>query len=241
MTMTNLESNPESNPELDSFDRALLTELRQVAAERATAPVRRTTRKRWALAGSGIAAAAVTTFGITTLGSSAAYAVDETGDGDVIITIHELDDADGLEEALADHGIEADVDYQSDGGPHIIQGDPAEFPDGVEEGEGGTFEGHAEAELEAGAEVDQAVPGELPANDPCGGFDNMPFTTEMTSDDYVITIPADSVLRESDAVLRITTSGDLEDQVAGLQVAFSVGDVDCGFGTASVGFPSAEG
>ena len=67
----------------------------------------------------------------------------------------------------------------------------------------------------------------------------MPFTTELTIDDYLITIPADSVLRESDAVLRITTSGDVEDQVAGLQVAFSVGDVDCVFGTASVGTPGA--
>jgi hypothetical protein len=54
----------------------------------------------------------------------------------------------------------------------------------------------------------------------------------------VITIPADSVLRESDATLRITTSGDVADQVAGLQVAYSIGDVDCGFGTASLGTPN---
>jgi len=240
MTMT--------NPELDSFDRALLTELRQVAAERAATPARRT-RTRWALAGSGVAAVAVTAFGLSTLGSPAAYAVDEQGDGDIVITIHELSDADGLEQALADHGIEADVDYQADGGgPHVIEGDPADLPDlpqGAEDGEGGTFEHQAEAETDGqsgtSVEPDLAVPGELPAGDPCGGFDNMPFTSELTSDDYVITIPADSVLRASDAVLRITTSGDVEDQVAGLEVAFSVGDVDCGFGSASVGTPGAEG
>lgn len=229
-----------TNSEFDSFDRALLTELRQVAAEGATTPVRRT-RKRWVLAGSGVAAAAVTAFGLSTLGSPAAYAVDEQGDGDIVITIHELDDADGLEQALADRGIEADVDYRADDGPHIIEGDPADLPDDFEEGEGGTFEHEAEAEAgpRTDVEPDLAIPGEIPANDPCGGLDNMPFTTELTSDDYVITIPADSVLRESDAVLRITTSGDVEDQVAGLQVAFSVGDVDCGFGTASVGTPGA--
>ncbi len=68
---------------------------------------------------------------------------------------------------------------------------------------------------------------------PCGGLGNMPFDAKLRSDDYVITIPADSVLRDQDAVLQITTSGDVADQVAGLMVAFSVGDVECGFGTAS--------
>jgi hypothetical protein len=229
-----------NDSEFDSFDRALLTELRQVATEGATAPVRRT-RKRWAYAGTGVAAAAVTAFGLSTLGSPAAYAVDEQRDGDIVITIRELDDADGLEQALADRGIEADVDYQADNGPHIIEDDPADLPDDFEEGDGGTFEHEAEAGPGTDVEPDLAIPGEIPANDPCGGLDNMPFTTELTSDDYVITIPADSVLRESDAVLRITTSGDVDDQVAGLQVAFSVGDVDCGFGTASVGTPGAAG
>jgi len=225
-----------TDSEFDSFDRALLTELRQVAAEPAAAPVRRT-RKRWAYVGTGVAAAAVTVFGLTSLGSPAAYAVDETGDGDIVITIHELDDADGLERALADHGIEADVDYQSDGFGSGIAIEAPDVPEG-EDVEGEVFKGHAEAELEEGAEVDQAIPGELPANDPCGGFDNMPFSTDLTRDDYVITIPADSVLRESDATLRITTSGDVADQVAGLQVAYSIGDVDCGFGTASLGPPN---
>ena len=41
-----------TDSEFDSFDRALLTELRQVAAEPAAAPVRRT-RKRWAYVGTG--------------------------------------------------------------------------------------------------------------------------------------------------------------------------------------------
>ena len=136
-----------TDSEFDSFDRALLTELRQVAAEPAAAPVRRT-RKRWAYVGTGVAAAAVTAFGLTSLGSPAAYAVDETGDGDIVITIHELDDADGLEQALADHGIEADVDYQSDGfGPGIGIEAP-DVPDGAELDEGEVFKGHAEAELE---------------------------------------------------------------------------------------------
>lgn len=238
-----------NHPELDSFDRALLTELRHVAAEGAPAPARRT-RKRWALSGAGIAAAAVTALGVTTLGSSAAYAVDETSDGDIVITIRELDDADGLEDALADHGIDAEVDYRADDGPGTVSIDPGgpgvpiepgDLPDGAE-AEDGTFEAEAEIEGESGTSVspDLAVPGEPPANDPCGGLDRMPFTTELNSDDYVITIPADSVLMDSDAVLRITTSGDVADQVAGLDVAYSIGDVDCGFGSVEVSAPVAE-
>gem|GEM_PF-7025774 len=202
------------NTGFDSFDRALLTELRQVAAEGAPAPVRRT-RKRWALSAAGLAAAGATAVGFTTLGSSSAYAVDETDSGDIVITIHELDDASGLEDALADHGIEAEVDYDADGFGSEPETDDLELPDG--------------------AEVDQAVPGVPPTDGPCGGFDDMPFTTALNSDDYVITIPADSVLLDSDTVLRITTAGDVDAQAAGLEVAYSVGDVDCGFGTASMG------
>lgn len=224
-----------NNTDLDSFDRALLTELRQVAAEQATAPVRRT-RKRWAYAGTGVAAAAVTAFGLSsTLGSPSAYAVDEQGDGDIVITIHELDDADGLEQALSEHGIEADVDYRAGDGQHQVGIDSADVPDGSEV-QGGDVR-RAKAEVDGDSEYSQAEPGDPPSDGPCGGLDNMPFDTELSSDDYVITIPSDSVLRESDAVLRITTSGDLDDNMAGIDVAYSIGDVDCGFGTMSMNSP----
>ena len=92
------------------------------------------------------------------------------------------------------------------------------------------------AETGPGIEPEHAIAGEPPAG-PCGGLDEMPFDTDLSKDDYVITIPADSVLRESDAVLRITTSGNLDDQVAGLDVAYSIGDVDCGFGTMTMNAP----
>ena len=54
---------------------------------------------------------------------------------------------------------------------------------------GGVVEGEAEVEkVEEGGTFEQAVPGEPPADDPCGGFDNMPFATDLTRDDYVITM-----------------------------------------------------
>ncbi len=232
--------NIDCSTDLDPFDRALLTELRQVAAEGAPAPARRT-RKRWAYAGSGIAAAAVAAFGLSALGSPAAYAVDEQGDGDIVITIHELNDADGLEQALADHGIEAEVDYDSEGiGGVGIDGDAPDLPDGAEQVEADVIQRKSEVHRDAGepgtdVREDHAVPGEPPADDVCGGFDQMPFDTVLGSDDYVITIPADSVIKESDAVLKITTSGAIDGRMAGIEVAYSIGDVDCGFGTASLG------
>ncbi|MEZ0577265.1 hypothetical protein [Nocardioides sp. MH1] len=229
--------------ELDGFDRALLTELRLVAAEGAPAP-RRT--RRIALAGTGAAAVAATVVGVTTLGSpAAAYAVAETGDGDVVVTIRELEDASGLEDALADHGIDADVDYDSSDGGLTIEGPDGEagqlpegtdLPDGADEGHVMKGRAHVEAESGSGPSLD-ASGGPLGKDDPCGGPDRMPFTTDLSADAYTITIPADSVLLDQDAALQITTSGDIDDQLAGLEVAFSVGDVSCGFGTMTATAP----
>jgi hypothetical protein len=230
--------NTHDNTDLDTFDRALLTELRQVAAEVAPMPARRT-RKGWAYAGSGVAAAAVAAFGLSTLGSPAAYAVDEQRDGDIVITIHELDDADGLERALAEHGIEAEVDYDSEGiGGVTIEGAP-DLPEGTGEVGADVIQRRAEqlpdGERGTDEKYSHAIPGELPADHPCGGLEDLPFETALGSDDYVITIPSDSVIHESDVVLKITTSGAIADKVAGIQVAYSIGDVDCAFGSATLG------
>jgi hypothetical protein len=88
------------------------------------------------------------------------------------------------------------------------------------------FEGGAQLE---GGSTSGAAPDEL-ADTPCGDFDNMPFTSELLDDDYVITIPADSVLLDSESSLKITTSGELADQVAGIDVGYTVDGAECGFG-----------
>lgn len=225
--------------QLDGFDRALLTELRHVAIEGAPAP--RRARRRLALGGTGVATAAATAVAFTTFGSPAAYAVAENGDGDVVITIRELEDAAGLEEALADHGIEADVDYDASADDGTTIGSPDDpagqlgevpaLPDGAEGGHVVKGDAHAQPEEGSGTGPSLSGPGPGTEDDPCGGPDHLPFETDLSGDAYTITIPADSVLLDQDAALRITTSGDIEDQLAGLAVAFSVGDVDCGFGT----------
>ena len=104
--------------DLDQFESALLTELRgQVAArpEPAAVPALavRPHHRRWA-AGLAVAAAAATAFVVGFPGGPAvnpAFAVAQEADGEVVATIHELEDAAGLEEALRAAGIDAHVSY----------------------------------------------------------------------------------------------------------------------------------
>ena len=104
------------NKTLDSFESALLLELRQHVAEHPSPePVRvRRPRRRLriaALGATGVAASVVAVFGLGGTGGSPAYAVAENSAGDVIVTVHRLDDAAGLEQALLAKGIDADVSY----------------------------------------------------------------------------------------------------------------------------------
>lgn len=98
---------------LDSYETALLAELRTYVAERQVTATRpRRTWKRVAFA--GIAAAAAAGIAVVSLpgaGPAPAYAVTEGGDGRVHVTVSALEDASGLEDALAEHGIAADVTY----------------------------------------------------------------------------------------------------------------------------------
>ncbi|MFI2708131.1 hypothetical protein ACH5WX_11345, partial [Nocardioides sp. CER28] len=106
---------------LDSFEQSLLTDLREHVASRGTASARHTgrtrrtrrTRRRWALAAVPAGVAASVAVALSLGGSPSAYAVGTTAGGDVVVTIHRLDDAAGLEHALRAHGIRADVRYDT--------------------------------------------------------------------------------------------------------------------------------
>ena len=108
---------------LDSFESALLAELRtHVAEQPARQAEPRGTRgrrvRRFAL-GAVAAGLAASVVGVVSLGghggASPAYAVELDGDGDVVVTVHRLDDAAGLEKALRAKGVDADVSYDPDG------------------------------------------------------------------------------------------------------------------------------
>ncbi len=104
--------------DLDSFETALLTELRREVAEHpAAAPApRRAPRRRLKLAVAGAvagAAATVAAVGLSGGGPTAspAFAVDVNPDGSVDVAVFRLDDAHGLEVALAEHGVDATVQF----------------------------------------------------------------------------------------------------------------------------------
>ena len=103
---------------MKTFEDELLAELRTVVAERSE-PVRRSRpRRRAVLAFAACASlAGGAAVGVPLVGgeqaASPAYAVTNTGDGEVTVTIYLPEDADGLERRLAQAGVTADVEYYS--------------------------------------------------------------------------------------------------------------------------------
>jgi hypothetical protein len=115
--------------QLDSFETALLQELREEVAAReaaraalatprptglVTAPSapRSRGRLRWAMATLAAAVVAMAAWiAMPTPVTAPAYAVTTTPEGTVKVTIDRLEDAAGLQRALREHGISAVVDY----------------------------------------------------------------------------------------------------------------------------------
>ncbi|RYC12902.1 hypothetical protein [Nocardioides zhouii] len=96
--------------QLDPFETRLLSELRQeVVASTASAP--RRTRRSLAVAAGVAATALVGALLVPGLGSTPAYSVQEGNAGEIEVEIHRPEDAAGLERALAEHGITANVTY----------------------------------------------------------------------------------------------------------------------------------
>lgn len=97
---------------LDPFESRLLAELRRevVASPTALPPRRRTPRAPVAAA----AVAATVVVGVVLvpgLGATPAYSVQEGNAGEVEVEINRPEDAAGLERALEEHGIAADITY----------------------------------------------------------------------------------------------------------------------------------
>jgi hypothetical protein len=99
--------------ELDHFETRLLAELRREVDGLAPVAARRPRRTIAAIAGAAAAAVAAVVL-VPGLGTSAAYSVQEGNSGEVVVEITRPEDAAGLEQALADHGIAADVTYLPD-------------------------------------------------------------------------------------------------------------------------------
>ena len=102
--------------ELDAFESRLLAGLRrEVGAARAVAPARRRTRRRALAVAAGVAATAVAGVVLVPgLGTTRAYSVQEGNAGTIEVQINRPQDAVGLERALEEHGIAADITYLPD-------------------------------------------------------------------------------------------------------------------------------
>lgn len=126
-------STPTSPRPLDSYESALLHELRDEVVRRtglasdapvaAVPPTRRPVRRRLVLAGASVAAVAAAVTVPLALGGSPAYAVSPNSDGSVTVAIQRPEDADGLQRTLAANGVTAKVDYVPSG----YACDPARF------------------------------------------------------------------------------------------------------------------
>lgn len=106
---------PPPDRQLDAFETRLLLQLRRELTDRTRSePAPRRGRRRPAmLAGAAAAAVAGVVF-VPNLGTAPAYSVLEGNSGEVQVEINRPEDAAGLERALAEHGIDADVTYLSD-------------------------------------------------------------------------------------------------------------------------------
>lgn len=93
--------------DLDDFETSLLHHLRKEVASRQQRP-----QRRWGLIGGGAGVAALAG-GLLLPGlvASPAYSVAEGNAGEIIAQVNRLEDADGLEQALAKKGVEADITY----------------------------------------------------------------------------------------------------------------------------------
>jgi len=176
---------------LDTFERSLLAELRTQVASR-PAPTRRPRRWAWATAPVGVAAAVAVAVAVALGGSPAAYAVEKADNGDIVVTIHRLDDAAGLEKALKADGVNAEVDYDAD-----LAKDPEPPADGPQPQD-------AQPPRSAGAP---------PTTGPCAP---PKVGSSSTKDSFTLRIPASAV--DFSGVLHITTSGSLHGGVTALRV-----------------------
>ncbi len=96
------------NTQLDHFENALLTEIRQYVTNRSTA-TRLPVKRRWALG--SIVAAVAGGLAVPLLMPTPAYTVSEGNAGEIIVKVNRPEDAPGLEAKLAEYGIKADVTY----------------------------------------------------------------------------------------------------------------------------------
>jgi hypothetical protein len=100
--------------QLDRFESALLTRLREQVDQQPEARPRFSRPRLLLGAAAAVTAAVAMVVVVPGFGTTTAYSVQE-GNADIItVKVERLEDADGLEAELAKYGIDADITYLSD-------------------------------------------------------------------------------------------------------------------------------
>lgn len=177
-----------SSPKLDPFETALLGELREVV--RAQPATRRRRGRVLALAGVAASGAAAVGAVLVTGGSAPAFAVHRDADGDVTVTINRLENASGLEQALADVGVTADVRYQGS----TVESRPADLfdPSDLPAGE------HRYTDKECKNMIGQRI-----SVDPDGRFQVLIPQAALHTDDTLALRVAGSSAQDADMLLAV--------------------------------------
>jgi len=115
-------------------------------------------------------------------------AVQEEADGDIVVTIASLKDADGLERALEEHGVEAEVTYGADDLLPDVREVPAPSGD------------HPGPRMETG--------GATTAEPSDGPLDCEVIAVELRGDEITFRLPAEAVAAASP--LQIRTAGETD-------------------------------
>jgi hypothetical protein len=102
------------NAQLDSFETALLTRLREHMDQQPDVRPRFSRPRLLLGAAAMVAAAAAMVVVIPGLGTTAAYSVQEGNAGTITVEVNRLEDAEGLEAELAKFGVKADIAYLPD-------------------------------------------------------------------------------------------------------------------------------
>jgi hypothetical protein len=99
------------NAQLDSFETALLTRLREHVDKQPDVRPRFSRPRLLLGAAATVAAAAVMVVVIPGLGTTTAYSVQEGNSGTITVEVNRLENAEGLEAELAKFGVRADITY----------------------------------------------------------------------------------------------------------------------------------
>jgi hypothetical protein len=180
--------------------------------------------RRIAVAATGVAASVVAVFVVGGSGGSPAYAVDQNSAGDVVVTIHRLDDASGLEQALNAKGIDAAVSYDPDqSGTTAMLGSNGPGSDVPAPGSGPSEGGLTRQHEGQGGAVTSGPGPSGDGDDPCGPIHPAPARLSHPGDDWVLSIPAVSPLQDRHVVIGTGPDGTLSVQYAGSQPGYMCG------------------